>query len=66
MTLDEFLIKRLKKKSEVENRKIPVSLIKDALTAYLQPFHGVSGKELIDIDIPSITTAEVGIKLYWR
>lgn len=66
MTLEEFLIKRLKKKATIEKRSLPVSTLKDALTSYLQPFHGTSGKELIDIDIPSLTTEEVEIKLYWR
>lgn len=66
MTLEQFLIKQLKKKSTVERRKIPTGLLRDALTAYLQPFHGVAGKEIIDIDIPSITTEEVSIKIYWR
>jgi hypothetical protein len=66
MTLELFLINKLKKKSVVERRKIPTSLVRDALTAYLQPFHGVAGKEIIDIDIPSITTEDVDIKIYWR
>lgn len=65
MTLEQFLTKQLKKKSTIERRKIPIGLIKDALTAYLEPFHGTSGKTIVDIDIPSLTT-EVDIKIYWR
>lgn len=65
MTLELLLLKIQKKRSVIERRKIPITVLKDALTSYLQPL-GYSGKEIIDIDIPQITTAEVDIKIYWR
>lgn len=66
MTLDQLLLKIQKKKATIERRKVPVGLIKDALTAYLEPFHGTMGRTIVDIDIPSFTTEEVDIKIYWR
>lgn len=66
MTLELLLLKLHKKKATIERRKVPVGLIRDALTAYLEPFHGTSGRTIVDIDIPSFTTEEVDIKIYWR
>lgn len=64
MSLEQFLTRRLRRLSKTENRKIPVGVIKDALTAYLQPLN--MGKEIIDTDIPCLTTGEIDIKIYWR
>jgi hypothetical protein len=63
--LEQFLKRRQKRSAVIEERKVPLTLIKDALTAYLQPFHSVDGKEIIDVDIPSLTTG-LEIKIYWR
>lgn len=66
MTLEELLIKQLKKRATIEKRKLPISTLKDALTAYLEPFHGTMGRTIVDIEIPSFTTEEVDVKIYWR
>lgn len=63
--LEEFLKRVYKRKALVESRKLPIGIIKDALVAYLQPFHSTDSKEIIDVDIVGLTTDQ-DIKIYWR
>lgn len=63
--LEEFLKRVYKRKALIESRKLPIGIIKDALVAYLQPFHSTDSKEIIDVDIVGLTTDQ-DIKIYWR
>lgn len=64
--LEQFLKRVYKRRALVEERKVPLGLIKDALISYLQPMaKHVDSKEIIDIDISGLTT-DTDIKIYWR
>lgn len=64
--LELFLKRVYKRRALVEDRKVPLGLIKDALVAYLQPMaKHVDSKEIIDIDVIGLTTDQ-DIKIYWR
>lgn len=63
--LEQFLKRVYKRRASVEERRVPLGMIKDALVAYLQPFHSTDSKEIIDVDIPGLTKDQ-DIKIYWR
>lgn len=63
--LEEFLKRRQKRKARIEDKKISLGVIKDALIAYLQPFNSDSVRnEIIDVDIKGLTTDLVDVKIY--
>lgn len=63
--LEQFLKRVYRRRAQIEDRRVPLGLIKDALTAYLQPFHSTESKEIIDVDIVGLTKDQ-DIKIYWK
>lgn len=63
-TLEEFLKRRQKRTAMITSKTINRELIKTAVINTIQPFF--SKNEIIDIDIPALTTELVDIKIYTK
>jgi hypothetical protein len=66
LTLEDMMKRRAKRMSAFEQRTIHLTHLKDALTDYLERLPIFKGKEIIDIDIPALTTEQVDIKIYTK
>lgn len=66
MTLEEMTKRYAKRRAAFEQKQINRDQIKTALINYLNPLPLFSGKEIIDIDIPALTTELVDIKIYTK
>ena len=64
ISLEELMKRRAKRMSAFEQRTIHLSHIKNAIILYLEGLPVFQHKEIIDIDIPGLTTEQVDIKIY--
>ena len=66
ISLEELMKRRAKRMSAFEQRTIHLSHLKTAVMEYLEHLPVFRGKEIIDIDIPALTTELVDIKVYTK
>lgn len=64
MTLEELMKRRAKRMSAFEQRTIQISHFKQAMIEYLEKLPAFQLNEIIDIDIPALTTELVEVKIY--
>lgn len=65
-TLEELMKRRAKRTSAFEMRQLHLTHLKNALTNYLEALPVYKGKEIIDIEIPALTTELVDMKVYYK
>jgi len=66
MTLEELMKRRAKRVSAFEQRQMHIGHLKTALIDYLETLKVYQRKEIIDIDIPALTTELVDMKIYYK
>jgi uncharacterized membrane protein len=65
-TLEQMMKRRAKRTSAFELKKLNVEHIKTAVIMYLETLPTYHINEIIDIDIPALTTELVDIKVYTK
>ena len=65
-SLEEMMKRRAKRTSAFELKKLNVEHIKSAVIMYLETLPTYNLNEIIDIDIPALTTELVDIKVYLK
>lgn len=66
ISLEELMKRRDKRTSAFQMKEINISHIKEALTKYLEDLPIFRHNEIIDIDIPALTTETVAVKIYTK
>ena len=65
-SLEQMMKRRAKRTSAFELKKVNVEHIKSALIMYLETLPTYTRTEIIDIDIPALTTKLVDVKVYLK
>ena len=66
ISLEEMMKRRAKRTSAFEVKQIHLSHLKTALIDHLETLPIYHRKQIIDIDIPALTTELVDIKIYTK
>lgn len=66
MTLEELMKRRAKRTSAFKQMSLHKSHLQGALLEYLERMPLFKGMEIIDIDIPALTTELVDMKIYYK
>lgn len=66
ITLEELMKRRAKRTSAFEQKQLHLSHVKTAIINYLEDLPIFQHKEIIDIDIPALTTELVEVKIYHK
>lgn len=66
MTLEELMKRRAKRTSAFKQMTLNKSHIQNALLDYLERMPIFKGLDIIDIDIPALTTELVDMKVYYK
>lgn len=66
ISIDELMKRRAKRKSAFNQIKLNRDHLKNAVIEYLERLPTYQLKEIIDIDIPALTTELVDVKIYTK
>lgn len=66
ISLEEMMKRRAKRTASFEQTKLNIEHIKTAVIEYFEHLPVFKGKEIIDIDIPALTTELVDVKIYTK
>lgn len=65
-TLEQFMKRRLKRTASITKRQLNREHIKSAIITYLEGLPVFQRQEIIDIEIPALTTELVDIEIYTK
>lgn len=66
ISIEEMMKRRDKRKSAFEQTTLHRQHLKNAVIEYLERLPAFQLKEIIDIDIPALTTEQVEVKIYTK
>jgi hypothetical protein len=66
ITIEELMKRRAKRKSAFQPMLLNKTHIQNALQDYLERLPVFKGMDIIEIDIPALTTEHVDIKVYYK
>jgi len=66
ITIEEMMKRRAKRTAAFEQTNIHKTHVKNAIIEYLERLPAFQLREIIDIDIPALTTEQVEVKIYTK